>query len=106
MLASQALLILWITLFGSNIATQHVASSHVRKQLGARILSELARREGQGSGGRLAMATRQLLGGGEGYAPYAVTCPGNVTWIRSAEVNDSTVDENGRGTEGALGRAV
>lgn len=55
----------------------------LREQLGARILAELAKRTDKPS----TEIARQLLGGGDDYAPYEVPCPSDVTWIRSADVS-------------------
>jgi hypothetical protein len=54
-----------------------------REQIGARIVAELARNQDSAS---VAVA-RQLIGGGDDYAPYAVPCPDNFDWIRPANVS-------------------
>jgi len=55
----------------------------LREQLGARILAELAKRTDKPP----SALARQLLGGGDSYAPYEIPCPSDVTWIRPADVS-------------------
>ena len=58
----------------------------VREQVGARIIAELAKNEDSAS----VEIARQLLGGGDDYAPYEVPCPSNFEWIRPAAVSRLT----------------
>lgn len=37
-------------------------------------------------GGNAALRERQLIGGGDDYAPYEMPCPDNYDWVRSADV--------------------
>ena len=54
-----------------------------REQVGARILAELAKNTDDTS----VQIARQLIGGGDDYAPYEVPCPSNFEWIRPASVS-------------------
>ena len=54
-----------------------------REKLGARIIAEIARNQDKVPRNEF---VRQLLGGGDDYAPYQVPCPSDFTWIRPANV--------------------
>ena len=55
----------------------------VKEKVGAKIIQELARNQDKIPNA----VARQLLGGGDDYAPYEVPCPSDMTWIRPADVS-------------------
>lgn len=60
-----------------------------------------AEREFLGFGRRdgKALQQRQLLGGGDEYAPYEMPCPDNYDWVRSAAVRTFTRSTTFTGTQ-------
>lgn len=59
-----------------------------REEVGSRVFAELAKHSDDTS----VEVARQLIGGGDDYAPYSVPCPENFDWIRPASVSGAAVD--------------
>lgn len=79
----------WTILALLGVASANTAQPpHIaREQVGAKILAELAARAEKAD----SPLARQLLGGGDDYAPYSVPCPSDLTWIRPADVGLCTL---------------
>lgn len=64
-------------------------TADLKSRMGAALIAEMAKKSGRPP---VALA-RQLLGGGDEYAPYEVPCPTGWTWVRPADVSDCAADE-------------
>lgn len=58
-------------------------TADLKSRMGAALIAEMAKKSGRPP---VALA-RQLLGGGDEYAPYEVPCPTGWTWVRPADVS-------------------